>query len=444
MRTATIDRIDYRTDAAGELLGRSIDLPSQGQTLTGSTIAVHGWVLGRHQQVVAVEATLNGERVARCRPRFSRPDVASAYPDASEAATSGYCLQFPFPASGVAAFEMGAVLADGRCVPIATLRASRTLRASSQGPPLVSIIIPCYRQAHSLPAAIESALRQSYPHIEIVVIDDGSPDNTLALAARYPAVCAVRQETQGFAAARNRGIRQSVGDFLMFLDANDRLLPDAIQSGLRCFEESPHAAFALGQLRMLDSSGQPCDVSEIAFQPTDLYAALLAGRSLGSMGCILFRRSAFERVIGFSEEPSLRGAEGYDLAMRVAAELPTAHHSDAVVESCRPHTGMDTDTFVWSAVAAHRRQRRRAGTRPEWVEAFHAGAEFFRSVNRKHAAAERDRLVRAKDWLGIAKLMLSFASRDPRGSVGLLLSAFKSADPQTAAKAQDLGVRNAA
>jgi hypothetical protein len=76
--------------------------------------------------------------------------------------------------------------------------------------------------------AIESVLRQTHPDVEIVVVDDGSPDNTRDVAARYAGVRYVRQDNQGLAAARNTGIRESRNPYLVFLDADDRLLPCAL------------------------------------------------------------------------------------------------------------------------------------------------------------------------------------------------------------------------
>ena len=75
----------------------------------------------------------------------------------------------------------------------------------------VSVIIPCYRQAHYLGEAIESVLAQTHPEVEIVVVDDGSPDHTAEVAAAYPGVRCVRQRNQGLSAARNSGgVIQSV------------------------------------------------------------------------------------------------------------------------------------------------------------------------------------------------------------------------------------------
>src|SRR4029450_1113854 len=99
-------------------------------------------------------------------------------------------------------------------------------------PPKVSVVIPCYRQAHFLTEAIASALRQSYSNLEIIVVDDGSPDNTEEVVRRFPGVRYIRQRNQGLAAARNAGVRASTGDFVIFLDADDRLVPGAVTSGM--------------------------------------------------------------------------------------------------------------------------------------------------------------------------------------------------------------------
>src|SRR5918994_1694671 len=100
---------------------------------------------------------------------------------------------------------------------------------SRERSPLITVVIPCYNQAHFLGEAIESVLSQSYPHHEIVVGDDGSTDDTSEVASRYDGVRLVRQENRGLAGARNTGIRHSEGDYLVFLDADDRLLPEALR-----------------------------------------------------------------------------------------------------------------------------------------------------------------------------------------------------------------------
>ena len=78
--------------------------------------------------------------------------------------------------------------------------------------PLASVVIPCYKQAHFLPQAIESALSQTHRPVEVIVVDDGSPDNTAAVVARYPQVRYLRQENRGLGGARNSGFRISNGE----------------------------------------------------------------------------------------------------------------------------------------------------------------------------------------------------------------------------------------
>src|SRR5438034_590511 len=87
--------------------------------------------------------------------------------------------------------------------------------------------------------AVSWALVQSYRNIEIIVVDDGSTDDSAAIAAQYPRVRCMLQTNAGVAAARNAGFRQSRGDYLVFLDHDDRLLPNAVASNLQCLQQRP-------------------------------------------------------------------------------------------------------------------------------------------------------------------------------------------------------------
>jgi glycosyltransferase involved in cell wall biosynthesis len=126
---------------------------------------------------------------------------------------------------------------------------------SDRGVPLVSVIIPCYNQAHYLVDAIESALAQTHPRVQIVVVDDGSVDNTAEVALHYPDVCFVRQPNQGLGNARNAGFRSSSGEYVAFLDADDRLRPTAAETHLQCFAEHPEAAFVVGDIDLIGADG---------------------------------------------------------------------------------------------------------------------------------------------------------------------------------------------
>jgi glycosyltransferase involved in cell wall biosynthesis len=101
---------------------------------------------------------------------------------------------------------------------------------------LVSVVIPCYKQARFLGEAIESVLAQSYGHHEIIVIDDGSPDNPQEVVMHYPGVKYRHQHNQGVSKARNRGLFESTGEYIVFLDAEDPLIPNNFQAALKAYK----------------------------------------------------------------------------------------------------------------------------------------------------------------------------------------------------------------
>jgi GT2 family glycosyltransferase len=94
--------------------------------------------------------------------------------------------------------------------------------------PKVSVIIPCFNAEPYIGETLESVFAQSWPNIELIVVDDGSTDNSESVIRNTKQVCLIRQERRGAAAARNRGLAQSSGEFIQFLDADDILDPDKI------------------------------------------------------------------------------------------------------------------------------------------------------------------------------------------------------------------------
>src|SRR5713101_4173715 len=136
--------------------------------------------------------------------------------------------------------------------PVAYHKNTRVNNGATPRPPLVSVIIPSYNHAQFLGQAIESVLAQSYSNFELIVVDDGSTDNTTEVARRYSPVRYIYQENAGLSSARNSGLRQSRGEFLVFLDADDRLLPHALETGISCMREHPECAFVSGHCRVID------------------------------------------------------------------------------------------------------------------------------------------------------------------------------------------------
>ena len=202
--------------------------------------------------------------------------------------------------------------------------------------PLVSIVIPCYNQAHFLGEAIESVLKQTYKHFEIVVVDDGSTDNTSEVARGYSGIRCIEQVNQGLSAARNTGIRESKGEYLVFLDADDRLYPIALEAGLRCFRAFPQCGFVYGAYRFINSKGSPLWSPILNRVDKEHYLALLRENYIGMNGTVMFRRDVLEVFGGF--DTSLAACEDYDLYLRVARTFSIRHH-DNVVAEYRKHVG---------------------------------------------------------------------------------------------------------
>ena len=122
--------------------------------------------------------------------------------------------------------------------------------------PLVSVVIPAYNRAAYLAQAIDSVLAQTYTPLEIIVVDDGSTDDTAQLAASYlPRIQLIRQANAGAAAARNSGIAQSHGELIALLDSDDRWLPDKLARQVPLFADQRVGLVHGGIRSFRDSDG---------------------------------------------------------------------------------------------------------------------------------------------------------------------------------------------
>lgn len=151
--------------------------------------------------------------------------------------------------------------------------------------PKVSVVIPVYRQAHYLAAAIASLLAQTLQDFEIIVVDDGSPDDVpgaLARASADPRIKLVRQENKGLAGARNSGFAAATGDFLSFLDADDTYEPQKLEKQVHLLESSPDLGWVYCDIITTSATGEPlAEQFRIAEQPRelagDIFGSLLQG-----------------------------------------------------------------------------------------------------------------------------------------------------------------------
>jgi glycosyltransferase involved in cell wall biosynthesis len=204
--------------------------------------------------------------------------------------------------------------------------------------PLASVVIPCYNQAQFLAEAIESVLAQSYGEIEIVVVDDGSPDDTREVVSRYPDVRYMPQENQGLAGARNAGFKQSKGEYVVFLDADDHLTPNAIESHLACFAEHPETGFVVGDIDHMTLNGSYAGSPRWPLFESNQYEALLRVNHVANTIAVMFRREVLEQLGGF--KPACSPAEDYELLLRAARLFPSHHHRTVVAQYRRYSAGL--------------------------------------------------------------------------------------------------------
>ncbi|HCD99918.1 MAG TPA: family 2 glycosyl transferase, partial [Armatimonadetes bacterium] len=114
-------------------------------------------------------------------------------------------------------------------------------------PGRASVIVPCFNASRTLAAAIDSALAQTHPDTEVVVVDDGSTDGSGEIAESYgERIVLVRQPNRGLSAARNAGVAASSGEFLTLLDADDVLLPECVARRVRMLQEDPGLGLVAG------------------------------------------------------------------------------------------------------------------------------------------------------------------------------------------------------
>jgi glycosyltransferase involved in cell wall biosynthesis len=242
----------------------------------------------------------------------------------------------------------------------------------------VSVVIPCFNQGHFLREALESVLAQTVAPREVVVVDDGSTDATATIASSYAGVTCVRQPNRGLARARNRGLHESSGEYVVFLDADDRLLPDALAIGLTAFDGRPHHVLVFGRCERIDAGGRRLPTVTPPPLDPDLYAALLRNNVIWTPAVAMIRRSLCEPLLGFN--PAFGPSADYDLYLRLARARKIYGHGRLVAEY-RLHDGSlscDAALMLRSTVKVLQGQRRLLDARQGHLAAYEYGLRSFR------------------------------------------------------------------
>jgi glycosyltransferase involved in cell wall biosynthesis len=243
---------------------------------------------------------------------------------------------------------------------------------------LVSVVIPCFNQAHFLADAVESVLVQTHTPTELIVVDDGSTDDTASVASRYPQARLLRQPNMGLAAARNSGLDASRGDYLAFLDADDRFMPGALTAGLDCLAQHPECAFAWGRYAIRNHRGDVWEPPNDPRDRGDAFAALLRENHIAMHATVLYRRDPLKLIGGF--DARLRACEDYDLYLRIARRFPIVRHENLVAEYRKHGNNMSADSSMMLSTVLQvlEAQRPHVDGHPLYSAAYANGVRFWK------------------------------------------------------------------
>lgn len=191
----------------------------------------------------------------------------------------------------------------------------------------VSVIIPTYNRAHLVGRAVQSVLNQTYQNFEVIVVDDGSVDNTEEVVKNFnnEIIRYIRhKENGGGAAARNTGIREAEGEYIAFLDDDDEWLPEKLKKQISLFDDkSSELGVVYAGLIRVDETGEYVGKQHICVPDIHvpekrgwIYEDLLLKDYVGTTSTVLVKKECFEKVGLFDE--SFSGAEDWDMWIRIA------------------------------------------------------------------------------------------------------------------------------
>ncbi|MGB3535687.1 MAG: glycosyltransferase [Microcoleaceae cyanobacterium] len=188
--------------------------------------------------------------------------------------------------------------------------------------PLISVIIPVYNGENTIRETIQSVLDQTFSNFELLIINDGSTDNTLEAVSSIEdtRIQVFSYPNAGQGASRNRGLTQARGEYVSFIDADDLWVTDKLADQLTALQLNSEAAVAYSWTDYIDESGQFFSHAPQRFYQGNVFSRLLLSDFIGSGSNPLIRTSAIVELDGFDQ--SLPPAEDWDMWLRLAARYP--------------------------------------------------------------------------------------------------------------------------
>lgn len=203
----------------------------------------------------------------------------------------------------------------------------------------ISVILPTYNRAYCIRRAVDSVLCQTWSHWELLVVDDGSTDNTEEIIAAYAAsdervrYCR-KARNQGVSAARNEGIRLARHEYIAFQDSDDVWHADKLEKQMRIFENQPELGLVYCAMQGTRQDGSAVRVPDISIDRRllqgNLYGLLLQGNVIDAPTAVM-RKSCVEKCGGFDE--GLSCLEDWELFLRIARDYEIGYADEALVDS---------------------------------------------------------------------------------------------------------------
>uniref|UniRef100_B8HRA4 Glycosyl transferase family 2 n=1 Tax=Cyanothece sp. (strain PCC 7425 / ATCC 29141) TaxID=395961 RepID=B8HRA4_CYAP4 len=232
--------------------------------------------------------------------------------------------------------------------------------------PLVSVILPVYNGEPFIEKTLNSILTQTYSNFEVLVIDDGSTDQTetvvTSFAQRDPRIKLLKQANAGVAAARNFGIQSAKGEFIAPIDADDLWFPDFLEKQVRCMLNSDSSVgLVYAWLIKIDQNGSPTGDFCASRIEGDVYPTLLCHDFIANASCVLIRRSCLQCVGGYDSSLKARngqGCEDWDLYLRIAElhqirvvpEFLVGYRQRSDSMSCNYQSMAQSRELIWETI----------------------------------------------------------------------------------------------
>jgi glycosyltransferase involved in cell wall biosynthesis len=283
--------------------------------------------------------------------------------------------------------------------------------------PVISVIIPCYNQGRFLRDALDSVGRATTQSVEVIVVDDGSTDDTAKVAAGAPGVICVRQANAGLAAARNRGLEAARGEYVSFLDADDRFAPGGLDAGAAALAAHADCAFVFGRCVAMTAAGELMPTAEQPRIERDLYVELLRRNVIYMPAMALFRTAAVVRVGGF--DPTVNAAADYRLYLRIARDSDSYDHGQIVAHYRQHDSNMSRNAsrMLRETLTVLAREWPYVSNRPELVGAYREGWRTWQEFYGTHLVNEIRAHVHAREWTDAARKAGMLSRFHPRSLV---------------------------